>query len=107
MDAELERAQAQLVAWGLLEVEPTGARWTRRFRAAVMRQAMRLAEEERAGSRRPGPPLLVCIALALTELAADSEASHVQVLYGAELASLPESVRAIVAPTELPLGPRG
>src|SRR5207244_8968028 len=52
----LERTEADLVAWNLLEPGPPLV-WSRRFRAAVMRAASGLQQAEAAGSAPPGHPL--------------------------------------------------
>lgn len=93
-------AEDQLVEWGLLERGASGLAWSRRFRGAVMREAARLAGEERAGQRRPGAPLATAVAAALGTYAlpagAAASAVHEKLLYAVELAALPEGVREIV-----------
>lgn len=96
----LAAAQEDLVSWGLLERGPDGLAWTRRFRGAVMREASRLAEEERAGRKAPGAPLAVAVDAALRAQALPAGASasptHAKLLYAVELAALPDAVRDIV-----------
>lgn len=96
-EAALAKAEEDLVAWGLLERSEAGLSWSRRFRAAVMREAARLAEEERAGRRAEGAPLVVAARLALAALQPDATETHARLLVAVELAALPEAVRAIVA----------
>lgn len=95
--AGLEDVQRDLVDWGLLEEGERGPAWTRRFRGAVMREAARLAEEERAGRRPEGAPLLTAVTGALAALPLPGGASpgpqHARFLYAVELASLPDGVR--------------
>lgn len=98
-----ERAMARvvedLVDWGILEREPE-LQPTRRFRGAIMRAAALLQEEERAGSKRPGHPIEVSVAVALQNYplppGAIATREHHQVLVGLQLASLPENVRALL-----------
>jgi hypothetical protein len=96
--AALDAVQEQLVAWGLLEPGPQGLAWSRRFRAAVMREAARLAEEERAGRKPPGHPLENAVAGALRGAELPPGAAHSKVheryLVAVELAALPEAVKA-------------
>lgn len=96
----LDRIQADLVAWALLEPGPDGPAWTRRFRGAVLRAAARLAEEEREGRRPEGAPLEVAVvqALASLDLPAGAVATreHARLLYAVELAALPDAVRAFI-----------
>lgn len=96
--AALDAVQEDLVAWGLLEAGPQGPAWTRRFRAAVMREASRLAEEERAGRKPPGHPLENAVAGALRGAdlppGAAPTRAHERYLAAVELAALPEAVKA-------------
>lgn len=99
-EAALAKAEEDLVAWGLLERSEAGLSWSRRFRAAVMREAARLAEEERAGRRPAGAPLATAVEGALRALplpeGAAAGSTHAKLLYAVELAALPDAVRAIV-----------
>lgn len=98
--ASLEDVQAELLAWGLIERDDEGLAWTRRFRAAVMREAAQLAAEERAGRKPEGSPLATAVAGALAGTPLPEGASagpqHARFLYAVELAALPESVRALM-----------
>lgn len=91
----LDDVQRDLLAWGLIERGERGLGWTRRFRGAVMREAARLAEEERAGRAPAGPPLLTAVAGALAALTLPAPASeqHARFLYAVELTSLPDGLR--------------
>jgi hypothetical protein len=95
----LAAAEQDLVGWGLLERTEKGPAWTRRFRGAVMREAARLAEEEKAGRKPPGPALANAVRGALkgSELPAGASATeaHEQLLVAVELAALPESLREL------------
>ena len=96
-EAALQAAEQELIAWGLLEKGPQGLAWSRRFRGAVMREAGKLAEEERAGRKPEGSPLANTVrgALASSELPPGATATrlHEQLLVAVELAALPEPMR--------------
>ncbi len=96
MEAQaIAQAQADLVAWGILEAgEP---RLTRRAQAAIARAAATLREKEVSGIPVAGHPLVLAAALALADLAPAGKATpaHESVLAAAELASLPEGVRGM------------
>lgn len=96
----LEDIQSDLVAWGLLESGEGGPVWTRRFRGGVMREAARLAEEERAGRKPEGAPLENAVAGALASFPLPEGATvtreHSRFLYAVELASLPDAVRHLM-----------
>lgn len=94
--AAFDRVRDELLAWGLIERTPEGLAWSRRFRGAVMREASRLADEERAGRRAEGAPLLVATTHALARADAQAGEAHARLLYAIELAALPDAVRAIV-----------
>jgi len=93
----LKATEEDLIAWGLAERGERGLSWTRRFRGAVMREAARLAEEEKAGRKPAGPPMAVVVAAALggAELPAGAKPGreHEQLLVAVELAALPEALR--------------
>lgn len=98
MDADrLAAIEQDLLQWGLVERAETLA-LSRRFRGAVARAAGRLAEEERAGRRPPGPPIENAIALACDDFPLPEGAvlapDHRKFLVAVELASLPDAVRA-------------
>lgn len=95
--AKLDSARDDLLKWGLIERTDDGLAWSRRFRGAVMREAARLAEEERAGRRAEGAPLLVATTQALASSVEQANDAHARLLYAIELAALPDAVRAIVA----------
>jgi hypothetical protein len=101
-EAALDAAQEELVAWGLLERGPQGLAWSRRFRGAVMREAARLAEEERAQRKPEGHPLANAVRGALRQLelpaGAAATSTHEQLLFAVELAGLPEPVREFLGP---------
>lgn len=94
--AAMAALQADLVAWGVLEsgVPP---RLTRRGRAAMMRAAARLREEELVGAAPIGHPLVQAAALVLDAAAPEGALTqgHVNFLAAVELASLPEGVRGM------------
>ena len=96
----LEDVHRELAAWGLVEPGEHGLAWTSRFRGAVMREAARLAEEERAGRKPEGAPLEVAVTAALARFplpgGAAATAEHVRFLYAVELAALPEAVRRLL-----------
>lgn len=94
--AALDIARDELLSWGIVERTEEGLAWSRRFRGAVMREASMLAEEERAGRRPDGSPLLVAVTRALAAAAPLAGPTHAQLLYAFELAALPETVRAFV-----------
>lgn len=94
-EARLAEAQRDLVEWGLLDVDEKGLAWSRRFRGAVMRAAMKLADEERAGRKPPGHPVENAVALALSDLGAGNvRPEHAKLLVAVEVAALPEGVRS-------------
>jgi DNA-binding IclR family transcriptional regulator len=95
-DAAYAALEADLIEWGLLERGPDGLAWTRRLRGAVMREAARLAEEERAGHKPDGAPLFNAVAGAVAGLAVPATPAHARFLFAVELASLPETVRGLV-----------
>jgi len=110
MDPEaLDAARADLLAWGFLEATPGGPRWSRRFRGAVMREAARLAEAERAGRAPPGHPLAVAVQAAWAATGppagAAADALHERLLLAVGLAGLPPALRG--AWGEPPAGPTG
>lgn len=96
----LEAIERDLLDWGLIERNEGGVAWTRRFRASVMREAARLADEERAGRRSPGAPLETAATAALHAYplpeGAAPQREHARFLYAVELAALPDAVRDIV-----------
>lgn len=98
--ATLDDVQQELLAWGLIEPGEGGLAWTRRFRGAVMREAARLAEEERAGRKPEGAPLQTAVTGALAALplpeGASPDLQHARFLYAVELASLPDGVRQLL-----------
>jgi hypothetical protein len=98
-EGALGTAEAELVAWGLLERSPKLA-WSRRFRGAVMREAARLAEEEKAGRKPEGSPLATAVRAAMAGSGLPAAASptrvHEQLLVAVELAALPEPMRRLL-----------
>ncbi|MES2155157.1 MAG: hypothetical protein V4510_08490 [bacterium] len=96
-EAGLAEAQADLVAWGLLD-DGVPVQVSRRGRAALARAAAFLREEEVQGRPREGHPLLltaeIAIAAALPE-GASATVEHHRLLAAVELASLPEGVRGM------------
>ncbi|HVL47080.1 MAG TPA: hypothetical protein VM889_00815 [Candidatus Thermoplasmatota archaeon] len=87
----------ELVAWGALERAGDGYAWTRRFRGFVMREAARLAGEERAGRAPAGGALANAVVGALEAFPHPDGAAygelHARRLVEIELAALPEELR--------------
>lgn len=94
---DLEAVQRDLVEWGLVERAQDGVAWSKRLRGAVMREAARLAQEERSGRAPQGRPLDNAIAGALASWpvpeGAKATPEHARFLAAVELAALPDSVR--------------
>jgi hypothetical protein len=93
----LERAEADLLAWDLLEPGPPLA-WSRRLRGAVLRAAARLQQAEAADQAPAGHPLAVALAAALADAFPDVPATplHRDFLAAVELAALPAGVRDLL-----------
>lgn len=95
----LRAAEADLIAWGVLERAPD-LQITRRFRGSLMRAAAKLQAEERAGAKRPGHPIEVSVAVALEDHpfppGVVPRREHHLLLVGLQIASLPEAVRALL-----------
>lgn len=93
---DLARVHADLVAWGAVEPGPQAV-LTKRARAAIIRAATELRAEEEKGQARPGNPMLLVAALALSQFGPPGAVTsqHEKFLAAIELASLPEGVRSM------------
>lgn len=93
-------ARAELRDWGVLEPGDGAPAVTRRFRGAIMRAAMRLQEEEKAGRAPDGHPVVRAVADALRAWplpdGATATPAHERLVAAVELASLPEAVLALL-----------
>ncbi len=91
--ASIERAKADLAAWGLVD----DGQPTRRLRAAWMRASASLASMEKQGKAVAGHPVRNIAAGALEETVPGKwSAEHRDLLAAIHLAGLPEAVADIV-----------
>jgi hypothetical protein len=93
--------EQDLLSWGILERgREGGLSPTRRFRAAMARAAMLLQEEEKAGARPSGHPVLNAVTTALGSYplpaGAAVERAHIAFVTTIEVESLPPAVRQML-----------
>ena len=92
----MDRAQEELVDWGLLEGNPVHP--TRRLRGAWMRAAAALSMLEKSGQLVAGHPVVNLAAAALEETVPGQWSSvHRDVLAAIQLASLPTGVSDFIS----------
>jgi len=105
MDHErLAAAQAELVAWGLVETGPP-VRLSRRGQAAMARAAAWLRQEELAGRAAQGHPMVLAAEVAVGAAApegARATPDHHRLLAAIELAGLPDGVRGLLSGPDAP-----